>query len=123
MKLVWHGSSSQRPVLYYFLFFSGFNIVDALKMRKSRRRSKLDLTAIDFDNIDVRDIKYLPPSFDDDVVFILLQINVDVSSLYGHSIDDMEKMCNGHPWCTTKTTNNQNNFEVSFRRLLCVGHL
>ena len=49
-------------------------------MTKSRRRSKSDLTAIDFDSIDLRDVKYLPPFFDGDVIFLLAPINVDVSS-------------------------------------------
>ena len=65
---------------------------------------------------------YLPPSFDGDVIFILPPINVDVSSTYGRSMDCMDKMCNGHPWCTIKTTNIQND-KLSFRRSSCAGHL
>ena len=30
-------------------------------------------------------------------------------------------MCDGHPWCTTKTTNILNDFGLSFRRLTCAG--
>ena len=107
MKLVCLSSSSQRPPLHHSSSSSGFNIVDALKMTKSRRRSKSDLTAIDYDSIDVRDVKYLPPSFDGDVIFISPPINVDESSTYGRSMDDMDKICDGHPWCTTKITNIQ----------------
>ena len=92
-------------------------------MIKSRRRSKSDYTAIDFDSIDVRHIKYLPPSFNDDVVFILPPINVDVSSTYRHFMDDMDKMCDGHPWCTTKTINIQNDFGYFFKRSSYAGHL
>jgi hypothetical protein len=32
-------------------------------------------------------------------------------------------MCDGHPWCTTKTMNIQHNFGLSFRRSTCAGHL
>jgi hypothetical protein len=99
------------------------NIVDALKIIKSRKMSKSDLTAIDFDNIDVHDIKYLPPSFDGGVIFILPGIAIDVSSMYGRFMDDMDKMCDGHPWCTTKTTNIQNDFGFSFMHSICTGHL
>lgn len=42
----------------------GLNIVEALKLAKSRKWSKFNLTTIDFDCIDVRDDKYLLPSFD-----------------------------------------------------------
>jgi hypothetical protein len=84
---------------------------------------KSNLIAIDFDSIDVCEVKYLPPSFDGDVIFILPPINVDVSSTYGRSMDGTDKMCDGHLWCTTKTTNIQNNFGLSFRRSSYAGHL
>jgi hypothetical protein len=123
MKFVRHGSSSQHPPLHPSSSSSCFNIIDALKMTKSRRRSKSDLIAIDFDSIDIRHVKYLLPSFDGDVIFILPPINVDASSMYGRSMDGMDKMCDGDPWCTTKTTNIQNDFGLSFRHSSCAGHL
>ena len=92
-------------------------------MTKSRRRSTSDHTAIDFDSVDVREVKYLPPFFDGDVKVILPPINVNVFSTYGRSMDDMDKMCDEHLWCTTKTTNIQNDFGLSFRRSSCAGHL
>lgn len=36
--------------------------------------------------------------------------------MYGRSMDGMDKMCDDHPWCTTKITNIENNFGLSFRR-------
>ena len=92
MKLVRHGALSQRPPLHPSSSSLDFNNVDALKITKSRRRSKSNLTAIDFDTINVRDVKYLPPSFDGDVIFILPPIAVDVSNTYGRSMDGMDKM-------------------------------
>ena len=92
-------------------------------MTKSRRIPKSNLTTIDFDNKDVRDVKYLPPSFDGDVTILILpRINVDVSSVYDQSMDDMDKICGKHPWCTTKTTNIQNDFGHCFRRFSYAGH-
>ena len=123
MKLVRHGASSQRPHLHPSSSSSSFNIVNTLKMTKSRRRSKSDLTVIDFDNINVRDVKYLPSSFDGDIIFILPPIAVDVSSTYKRSIDGMDKMYDGYSWCTTETTNIQNDFGLSFRRFSCAVHL
>jgi hypothetical protein len=61
-------------------------------MTKSRRRSKFDHTAIDFDNIDVRNVKYLPPSFHGDVIFILPPITMDVSGTHGRSMHSMDKI-------------------------------
>ena len=69
MRLVYHGTPSQRPPLHPCVSSSSLNIVEVLKLTKSRKRSKSNLTTIDFDNIDVRDVKYLPPSFDGDIFF------------------------------------------------------
>ena len=38
-------------------------------------------------------------------------------------MDGMDKMCDGHPWCTTKITNIQNDFGLSFLRSTREGHL
>ena len=38
-------------------------------------------------------------------------------------MDGMDNMCDGHPWCDTKTTNIQNDFGLSFRRSTCASHL
>lgn len=42
-------------------------IVKALKLTKSMKRSKYDIATI---NIDVHDVKYLPPSFANDILFV-----------------------------------------------------
>ena len=67
--------------------------------------SKSNLTAIDFKHIVVRDVKYLPSSFNGDILFVLPPVPFGVPSAYGRSMDGMDNMCDGHPWCTTKTTN------------------
>ena len=47
-------------------------IVDILKLTKSKERSKFDLDTIDFDTIEVHDIKYLPPYFDGDMLLVYI---------------------------------------------------
>ena len=103
-------------VLYNTLHLSsiGFTIIDALKFTKSRKMSKSDLTIIDFENIMICDVKCLPSSFDGDILFILSPMPLGVPSGYGRSMDGIDKMCNGHPWCTTKTTNIQKDFGLFF---------
>ena len=51
------------PTSSFFPSSSSFNIIDALKLTKSRRISNSDLTTIDFDSIDVCDVRYLPLFF------------------------------------------------------------
>ena len=127
MKLVRRGSPS--PLLFYFIlslfvFFKfEYCLVHALKSFKSNRNSRFDLTALNFYRLDVHDVEYLPPSFYGDILFILPLVNMSVFSAYGRSMDDMDKMCNKHHWCTIKTTNIQNNFGPSLRCSFRVGNL
>lgn len=110
MKLVRHRFAFQCPSLHHYSISSCFYIYDAVEMTKSRRRSKSDLTKIFFYIIYAGDIKYLPPSFNGNVIFILSPLNMNVSSTHGHFMDDMDKICDKHFWCTTKIINNQNDF-------------
>jgi hypothetical protein len=124
-----HGSDpsphihSQKPHVHPTSSISNVHILEALKITKCRRRSKSDLTNIDFDNIVIEDVKYLPSSFNGDVFFILPPIKTGIPDAYGKAMDGMDKIYDGHAWCRTKTTNIQNEFGLTFRRSSCVGHL
>ena len=93
-------SSSQRPPLHPSPSSIGLTMVDALKLTKSRKRSKSDLASIDFDSIDVCDVNYLTSSLNGDVLFLLPPVTLNAPSTYGRSMDGMDKMCDG----VTKST-------------------
>ena len=46
-----------------------------------------------------------------------------VPTTHGRIMDDMDKMYDSHPWCSTKTTNIQNDFELSLCCSTCPSHL
>lgn len=93
------------------------NIIDALKTTKSREWLRLDLATIDFDNILVCKVKYLPSFFDGDVIFEIRIVNLArwVPTTYGRGMDGMAKNIVGCFWCTTKTMNIHNYFGLTFR--------
>ena len=95
--VVFHISFSQCPLLHPSPSSIGLTMVDALKLTKSKKKSKSNLIFIDFDNIDVRNVKYLPYSFNDDVLFLLPLVPLKVPNTYGRSMDGMDKMCDGRP--------------------------
>ena len=95
-KLPFHGIPSSRPPLHHSSFFLHLSIVDALKLTKSGRRSKSNLTIIDFDSIDVCDVKYLLFTFDGDVLFVLPPFSMVVLSACGRAMDGIDKMYDGH---------------------------
>ena len=105
MKVPPHGSPSPRPPLHPSSSSLHLNIIDAIKLIKFRSWCKSDLTTIDFDSIDVHGDKDLLTSFDSDILFVLSPLSMRIPSTYDHSICSMDKMCDGHPWCTTKNTN------------------
>ena len=97
MRLTRHGPHFPCPSLHPSSSSLGLKIVNALKLIKYKRRSKFDLTTIDFDSIDVLDVKYLPPSFDGDILFVLPLVSMNVPNVYSHSTDGIDKMYDGHP--------------------------
>ena len=72
-----HHRRSTKPHVHPTSHVSNVNILEAPKITKCCRRSKSDLTNIDFNNIVVEDVKYLPSSFDGDVFFILPQSRLE----------------------------------------------
>lgn len=52
--------------------------------------SESDLTIIDFDRIDMHDVKYLPWSFDGNILFVLRIVAMGTPNVFGHSMEDME---------------------------------
>lgn len=107
----------------FLLPFWVWNFVEALKLTKSRNMSKFDLIINDFDSIDVCDVKYLPPSFDNDILFVLSHVAMGFPSAFGWFMNGMDKMCDKHPWYTTKTINIQTNFGPSFKCCSYIGQL
>ena len=59
--------------------------------------SKFDLIIIDFDSIDVCEVNHLPPSFDNDILFLLSHVAMGFSSAFGCIMNGMNKMCDKHP--------------------------
>lgn len=74
MRLARQGTLSQHPPLHAHPSSISLNILDALKHTKYRKRSKSKIAFVDFNNIELRDDKYLPSYFDSYVLFVLTPI-------------------------------------------------
>lgn len=106
MRLAWQRTPPQHPPLHHFSSSSSLNIVEALKVTNSKKRIKYDLTIIDFNNIDLCDVKHLPPSFDGDILFVLPPMAIWVPSAYGHFMDGITR-------CATGTLGAQQKLQIS----------
>ncbi len=98
-------------------------MLDALKGIATRRRSHSPIAEIDFDNIKISEVKYLPTSYNGNIIFLLPPLPAGVPFTYGKGMDGMDKMFDGHAWCVTKTSNIRNDCGLVFRRSTCAGHL
>lgn len=68
---------------------------------------------IDLDTIDVNNVTYLHSSFGGDVLHILPPLSIGVPSTYGMGMNGLDKIYGSHAWCTTRTTNIQNEFGLT----------
>ena len=81
------------------------------------------LKRLDHNKIKTMDVEFLPPTYDSDVLFILLAMGSSSSHSKAKSMFGMDKRYDGHVWTKTMTTNISNVFDLSFRSSFCVGHL
>ena len=63
LSIFYHHIPSKKPHVHPTSFIYDVHVLEALKITKCRRRSKSDLTNIDFDNIAIENVKYMPSSF------------------------------------------------------------
>lgn len=115
--------SAARPPRSPTFSLKQSSMLDALKATAVRPRSQSALSDIDFDNIRVEEVKYIPTTYDGDVIFLLPPLPSGLPATYGKSLDGMDKVYDGKPWCTTKTSNIRNDCSLIFRRSVCAGHL
>jgi hypothetical protein len=75
---------------------------------------------LDFDTFDIQRVKFLPPTFNGDVLFELPP--VDTSGPF-HMMHGMDKHHDGHAWTKTVTSNIKSDMSLTFRTSTCIGHL
>jgi hypothetical protein len=81
-----------------------------------------ELASLDYDKIPYHKVQYLPPLYNEDVIFELPPSQVSASTSK-NAMDGMDKRLDGHTWCCTITSNIHNNQGLTFRKSLCVGQL
>ena len=99
------------------------SILFAIRMTASRRGSRSELACIDFDSIEHRQVKYLPATYDGDIIFELPPLPEGIPTTFGGGMDGMSKQFDGHTWCKTMTTNIKNEYSLTYRKSTCTGHL
>jgi hypothetical protein len=70
--------------------------------------------------LDIQRVKFLPPTFNGDVLFELPP--VDTSGPF-HMMHGMDKRHDGHAWTKTVTSNIKSDMSLTFRTSTCIGHL
>ena len=96
------------------------SIVDSLKRIWASKGVRNVLKTLDFDTLDIQRMKFLPPTFNRDVLFKLPPI--DTSGPF-HMMHGIDKRHDGHAWTKTVTSNIKNDMNLTFRTSTYIGHL
>jgi hypothetical protein len=104
----------------HFLCPTSSSIVDSLKRIRAIKGVRNIFKTLDFDTLDVQRVKFLPPTFNGDVLFELPP--VDKSGSF-HMMHGMDKRHDGHAWTKSVTSNIKSDVRLTFRKSTCIGHL
>jgi hypothetical protein len=94
------------------------SIVDSLRRIRASKGVRNVFKTLDFDTLDIQRVKFLPPTFNGDVLFELPPI--DTSGPF-HMMHGMDKRHDGHAWAKTVTSNIKSDMSLTFRT--SIGHL
>ncbi len=85
------------------------------------RHASNELHNLDYDNITILVVSFLPTTFNGDILLELLPLSPSNPS--STQMQGMDKKYDGHAWSKVITANIKNSFGLSFRELHCLGHL
>ena len=91
------------------------NAMQYLRSLASFPRSRNKLASIDYDKFPYYKVQYLPPSYNDNVIFESPPSCVSTSTSK-NTMDIKDKRFDGHTWCCTITSNIHNNQDLTFRK-------
>jgi hypothetical protein len=97
-----------------------FSVVDSLKRIRASKGVRNVFKTLDFDTLDIQRVKFLPPTFNGDVLIELPP--VDTSGPF-HMMHGIDKRHDGHAWTKTVTSNIKSDMSLTFRTSTCIGHL
>jgi hypothetical protein len=95
-------------------------VVDSLKRIRAAKGVRNVFKTLDFDTLDIQRVKFLPPTFNGDVLFELPP--VDTSGPF-HMMHGMDKRHDGNAWIKSDTSNIKSDMSLTFRTSTCIGHL
>jgi hypothetical protein len=96
------------------------SVIDSLKRIRASKGVRNVFKTLDFDNLDIQSVQFLPPIFNGNVLFELPL--VDTSGPF-HMMHGMDKHHDGHAWTKTVTSNIKSDMSLTFRTSTCIGHI
>ena len=99
---------------------TSFCIVNSLKRIWAIKGDRNVFKTLDFDTLDIQRVKFLPPTFNGDVLFELPPVEKSGSF---HMMHGMDKRHDGHAWTKIVTSNIKSDVSLTFHTSTCIGHL
>jgi hypothetical protein len=95
------------------------SVLDSLKRIQASKGVRNVFKTLDFDTLDIQRVKFLPPTFNGDVLFELPL--VDTLGPF-HMMHGMDKRHYGHAWTKIVTSNIKSDMNLTFRTSTYIGH-
>jgi hypothetical protein len=99
---------------------TSLSVVDSLKRIRASKGVRNIFKTLDFDILDIQRVKFLPPTFNGDVLFELSL--VDTSGPF-YMMHGMDKHHDGHAWTKIVTSNIKSDMSLTFCTSTCIGNL
>ncbi len=80
-----------------------------------------ELREVNYNTLHIKNVPYIPRTFDGDVLFEPPLVN-NPDGHFGQ-MQGMDKKYDSQFWCKVKTTNIKNDFNLTFCKIRCLGHL
>jgi hypothetical protein len=118
-------SSQRSPILLshpppHVGHLKSISVVDSLRRIWASKGVRNVFKTLHFDTLDIQRVKFLPPTFNGNVLFELPP--VDTLGPF-HMMHGMDKRHDGHAWTKTVTSNIKSDMSLTFRTSTCIGHL
>ena len=83
------------------------SIIDLLRTLKSRSGSRSELSTLNYNNIEIQQVKFLPQVFNGDIIFEMPLFSKPSGGgkTWAGALEGMDRRHDGHAWTTTYTSN------------------
>ena len=98
------------------------SVVDSLKKLQASKGAMNAFRNLDYGNLDIQKVQFLPPFLNGNVLFELPPLDMSALQSYTKLKHRMDKHHYNHAWTKTITSHIKNDMSLMFYTSICIGH-